>query len=192
MKIRLLVAALSLAMPVAALAQTSTTMGSGSTMGSGTMGSSATMAPGTGMSGKLSMQDTHFIKMAAISGMSEVNDGKLAATMGGTDAVKTIGNTMVADHTKANNQLMALAQQKGAMVPADVDAKHAAMHAGLEKLSGSAFDKAYLKEQVMGHEMTIALFKTEASAGSDPDLKNFATTTLPTLEQHLAMIKAAM
>ena len=141
---------------------------------------------------KLSMQDTHFIKMAAISGMSEVNDGQLAAQMGATSTVKAIGSKMVADHTAANNQLMTIAQKKGAAVPTTVDPTHAAMSAKLKTLSGSAFDRQYLHNELLGHEQTIALFKAESSTGSDADLKTFATATLPTLQQHLTMIKAAM
>jgi putative membrane protein len=73
-----------------------------------------------------------------------------------------------------------------------VDANHAAMSAKLKELSGSAFDKKYLKMELTGHEKTIALFKAEASSGSAENLKSFASTTLPILEQHLSMIKAAM
>ena len=61
---------------------------------------------------KLSVQDTHFMKIAAIAGMAEVNDGTLAENMGDA-TVKNIGARMVADHTKANQQLMSIAKQKG-------------------------------------------------------------------------------
>ncbi len=190
MRLKLLLAA-TLFTPALALAQTSGTMSSGS-MAPGDASSTPSGGMMSSSSAKLSMVDTHFIKMAAVSGMAEVNDGKLASQMGSTDTIKNIGMQMVTDHTKANDQLMALAQQKGAMVPSSVDPMHAEMSAKLQKLSGSAFDKQYLHTELLGHEKTIALFKTEASTGSDPDLKSFASTTLPILKQHLAMIEAAM
>src|SRR5439155_8055458 len=34
------------------------------------------------------------------------------------------------------------------------------------------------------------LFQTEATSGSDPTLKNFAGTTLPTVQDHLRMARA--
>jgi putative membrane protein len=43
---------------------------------------------------------------------------------------------------------------------------------------------------VKDHEDAVALFKNEASAGSDAGLKTFAQQTLPTLEEHLRMAKA--
>lgn len=190
MKLKMLLAA-TLFAPAMALAQTSGTMSSGA-MAPGDASSTPAAGAMSGSMTKLSMVDTHFIKMAAVAGLAEVNDGKLASQMGATDAVKNIGTQMVTDHTKANDQLTSIAQQKGAVVPTSVDPMHAEMSAKLQKLSGSAFDKQYLHTELLGHEKTIALFKTEASTGSDPDLKSFASTTLPTLKQHLAMIEAAM
>ncbi len=180
MKYSLLVAAASLLLPAAALAQTMTP---------------ATAAPGMAVNSTaaaLSGQDAHFVKMAAISGIAEVSDGQLATKLGATSTVRNLGSKMVADHTAADNQLMAIAQKHGVTVPATVDATHAALSAKLKKLSGSAFDRQYLHDQLLGHEQAIALFKAEAATGSDPELKSFAATTLPTLQQHLAMIKAAM
>lgn len=198
MKQIILATVATLALPMLAAAQSNDTMSNSatkpSTMTSGT-GSDATAgsmsATGSGTMSKLSVQDTHFVKTAAISGMAEVNDGKLAQSMGSA-SVQKVGERMVTDHTKANDQLMALANEKGVTPPMKVDAKHAEVTASLQKLSGASFDKRYLSTELQGHEMTIAAFKTEASTGSDPDLKSFASSTLPTLEQHLSMIKAAM
>jgi len=66
------------------------------------------------------------------------------------------------------------------------------MHAELTNLSGSAFDAKYLKDELLGHEKTIALFKTEVRDGGDIQLKTLASNTLPTLQMHLNMIQAAM
>jgi putative membrane protein len=155
------------------------------------MADSSTEASGSVGTTKLSVQDTHFVKVAVIAGMSEISDGKLATHMGDS-AVKNIGTTMISDHTKASDQLMSIAKEKGILPPMQVDSKHAAIHAELKILRGSAFDREYLKTELRGHEMTIAAFKAEASTGSDPDLTAFATATLPTLQMHLSMIKTAM
>ena len=39
------------------------------------------------------------------------------------------------------------------------------------------------------HEKVTKLFQTEATSGSDPTLKNFAGTTLPTVQDHLRMAR---
>ena len=43
---------------------------------------------------------------------------------------------------------------------------------------------------VSDHKEDIKAFEKEAKNGSDADLKQFASTTLPTLNQHLSMAQA--
>ena len=57
----------------------------------------------------------------------------------------------------------------------------------LGKLSGSQFDKSYMQDQVSEHRKTISLFEKEDRSGQNPELKTFATNTLPTLRRHLQM-----
>jgi putative membrane protein len=59
----------------------------------------------------------------------------------------------------------------------------------LSKLSGAAFDREYVKMMVKDHEKDVAAFKRESQQAKDPDLKAWAGKTLPTLEDHLQMIK---
>jgi putative membrane protein len=134
--------------------------------------------------------DADFAKTAAIGGMAEVQAGKLAAAHGSGDA-KTIGQQMVADHTKMNTELTALAKAKGMALPAALDTPHATMIHDLDKSRGHAFDTKYLTGQVTEHQKTIALFQQEADHGSDPDLKALAAKALPSLQQHLNMVQAA-
>lgn len=152
---------------------------------------SSTEASGSVGMAKLSLQDTHFMKLAAIAGIAEVDDGTLAENMG-ESTVKAIGTRMVTDHTKANAQLASIAKEKGLALPMQEDAQHAAVSAKLKTLSGASFDNYYLATELQGHALTIDAFKAEASTGSDPDLIAFANATLPTLEMHLSMIQAAI
>ena len=139
----------------------------------------------------LTAQDKTFIQNAAYAGLAEVSDGKLAESRGSSN-VKTIGARMVSDHTKVNDQLAALSKQLGDPAPTMTDATHLKMHAALELHTGSAFDTHYLKDELLGHEKTIALFKMEMQDGGNTQLKTLASNTLPTLQMHLNMIEAAM
>jgi len=60
----------------------------------------------------------------------------------------------------------------------------------LSKKSGADFDKAYVDMMVEDHKKDIAAFKKAAGSVSDNDIKNFATTTLPTLQKHLDSIQS--
>jgi len=168
MKKILLATALGLALPMAAMAQS--------------------MDDGNA---KLSAQDKMFIKKAGDAGLAEVADGKLAKAQG-TAAVKKVAARMVTDHSSANQQLASLSAQLGDPAPTVTDAKHQDMHDQLEQLSGPQFDDEYLQDQLTAHQQAIALFQKEIDNGSNPQLKQFASDTLPVLQMHLDMIQKAL
>lgn len=135
------------------------------------------------------IDDKKFIKDAALGGMAEVELGKLATQKASSDAVKQFGQKMVDDHTKANDQLKEVASKESIPIPDALDSKHESRINKLSKLSGPDFDKAYIKDQVKDHQQDVSEFKSEADNGTDPNIKQFASSTLPTLEQHLSMAK---
>lgn len=133
----------------------------------------------------LSDQDKMFADAAAKGGMMEVMVGKLAAMNAESAAVKSLGEMMVKDHSKANDELKKWAMTVGYTLPAAMDADQQKMYDDLKAKKGKDFDKAYTDLMVSDHKEDIAVFKKEASAGSEASLKSFAGNTLPTLEHHL-------
>lgn len=129
--------------------------------------------------------DRKFATEAAQDGLAEVALGKLATQKASDPAVKAFGQHMVEDHGKANEELKSLAKQKGWTLPDEPAAKHKATQARLEKLEGAAFDSAYAQDMVKDHEHAVAAFERQAKGGGDPDLKAWASKTLPTLKSHL-------
>lgn len=131
-------------------------------------------------SSKLSDKDKNFVADASGAGTQEVADGKVAESRGNAE-VKKIGARMVADHSKANKELTSIAKNKGAAVSV----------AKARAWAGGDFDVRYLATLEADHKKDIQTFEKEASSGNDSDLKSFAARTLPTLKEHLAMIKEA-
>ncbi len=117
------------------------------------------------------------MKKAAKGGMMEVEGGKVAAQNAQNADVKKFGNKMVTDHGKANNELMAIASQKGVQLPAR---KHAAKWKS---------DKEYMDMMVQDHTKDLAEFQAEAQNGTDPDVKKFASKGAKMVEKHLNMAK---
>lgn len=136
-----------------------------------------------------SSADTAFAMKAAQGGMAEVQLGKLAAEKGGSEQVKSFGQRMVDDHSKANDQLKSIAEKQNMTLPTTMNAKDQALYTKLQNMSGTDFDKTYVKAMVKDHEEDIKEFKKEADKGKDEQLKNFASTTLPILQSHLDSIK---
>jgi putative membrane protein len=149
--------------------------------------------PGTvpEISAPIKVDDKKFLKDAAIGGLTEVELGKLATQKASSDAVKQFGQKMVDDHSKANDQLKEVAQKAQMPVPDTLDSKHQAIVDKLAKLSGPEFDKAYMKNQVKDHQQDIRDFQNEANGGTNSDVRQFASTTLPVLQGHLEAAKAA-
>jgi putative membrane protein len=131
--------------------------------------------------------DEMFVLNVAKDGMAEVDLGKLASDKANSDEVKKFAQRMVADHSKANDELKGIAQSKNITWPSDLDPTAKATRVRLEKLSGAAFERAYIQEMVTGHRKAVAAFKTESTSGNDPDIKAWAAKTLSTIEDHLKM-----
>jgi putative membrane protein len=132
-----------------------------------------------------SSPDEMFVLDVAKDGMAEVELGKVAAEKGSRDDVKKFGQRMADDHSKAGDELKTLAQSKNITLPTAVDSKDKATADRLAKLSGAAFDRAYMQHMVAGHRKAVAAFKRESTSGKDPDVKAWAAKTLPTIEDHL-------
>lgn len=136
--------------------------------------------------------DMRFAKDAAIGGMTEVEMGKIAVQKGTNDQVKALGQMLVDDHSKMNDQLKQLAAKDNFTLPTSLDPKHQAEVNKFQKMSsGAAFDRAFLREAVADHTADIGKFQTEANAGNNQDLKNLASSALPTLQNHLSKAQAA-
>ncbi len=133
--------------------------------------------------------DQKFAMEAAVGGMEEVQLGQMAAQKGASDEVRQFGQKMVDDHTKANQDLMQVASNKGWTLPTALDAKHQADVDKLSALTGDAFDRAYVKMMVSDHKKDVGEFQKESTSGADADVKSFAARTLPTLQEHLQMIQ---
>src|ERR1700722_20030587 len=122
------------------------------------------LVPSANAETTVSMADTNFMLAAAQGGMTEVKLGELASTNGMRDDVKEFGQMMVKDHTAINDDLKALAAQKGVTLPDSLDAKHQGMVDKMTALAGSEFDNAYIAGMIKAHKADAKAFKGESAA----------------------------
>lgn len=169
------------AFPLAGMAQTDSMSDSSHSQSSASMSSK----PGS----SLSLGDKKFVHDAAQGGMAEVELGKLATEKASSDDVKKFGQRMVDDHTKAGDQLKQVASSEGIQLPQGLSAQDKSTKERLAKLSGEQFDKAYMADMVKDHTQDVLDFQHESRSGKDPAIKDFASQTLPTLQDHLKQAK---
>jgi putative membrane protein len=145
----------------------------------------------TGAQKMMKPGDAAFALKAAQGGVAEVRLGQLALKKANHSDVKAFGQRMVDDHSKTNERLKAAAAKSGMTLPATMNADDQALYDKLSRLSGAAFDRAYTRAMVKDHEQDIKEFQREAAKGTNADIRAFAEATLPTLQVHLEMARAA-
>lgn len=134
--------------------------------------------------------DTQWAVAVADMGMLEVEASKLALERATVPAVKTFAQTMVDEHTKANDELKSAAAQKNISLPAVLSDKSQRKYNDLLEKTGKDFDDAYTDLMVKDHKDAVDKFKKEAEKGEDAELKSWAAGKVATLEHHLEMAKA--
>ncbi len=120
-------------------------------------------------------QDQTFVTAAAQGGMAEVQEAELAKTNGSSSSVKMFATKMIADHTKANAKLTALATKDGFTLPSGIGATNEAMKEKLQGLTGGNFDTAYLNGQVAGHEKMAMLMEQRCRRSKSTSRSRAAT-----------------
>lgn len=169
-------------------AQTGTGTG---TTGTGTGSGAAHQGHMQGQAaGQLTNQDQKFVMEAAQGGMMEVELGRLAAQKASSAEVKAFGQRMVTDHSKANDQLMALAANKGLTISKTLPADMQKEHDKLAGLSGAEFDRMYMQHMLKDHKKDVSEFEKESQKATDTGVRSFAQQTLPVLREHLTLAES--
>jgi putative membrane protein len=121
---------------------------------------------------------------------AEVMASRLALQKSTSKKVRTIATMLIQQHGQAEVSLKQVAQLEKIDLPPGTDPAHQAAYKKLKGLSGAAFDKAYITDNVTDHYKTIALFNKELNGGTDTQVRSFATKYLPAIETHTQMITA--
>jgi putative membrane protein len=134
--------------------------------------------------------DSEFVTKIAQDGMLEVKLGKLAQQKAQNEDVKDFGEEMAEDHSTFNKQLAEAAEEAGLSVPQTMGDKGQMKYDRLAKMSGAAFDKAYMKDMVKGHTKVAAMLRSKQDNCDAEALCNVAGAGLPTIEDHLDEAKS--
>lgn len=118
--------------------------------------------------------------------LAEVSLATLVRQKGTTTQARSLAQRTSADHQQALTKLRSLAGTLNVTLPSAPNAQQRSMAAALAAQTGSAFDITYLRDQVAGHEQSIAQTETELSSGRDSQVVAFARSYLPIAQMHLA------
>lgn len=154
-------------------------------------------APASAQTAKLT--DPQIAHVAYSAGEIDIKAAELALQKSQNKDVRAFAEDMVRDHKSVNEQALALVKMLN-VTPADNDTSKAlakdaeAKHAELSKLSGAAFDKAYIANEVAYHKaVNQALEKTLIPGSQNGELKALLQTGLKIFQghqQHAEMLAA--
>lgn len=133
--------------------------------------------------------DSEFMTKAASGGMLEVQLGQQVAQKATTPDVKQFAQQMVTDHTKANNELKALAAQKNITLPTTLGAEQQKVYDEVLAEKGADLDKKYVSAMLTDHQEDIKQYQEAVTKAGDTDLKTYAQQNLPVLQMHLGMLQ---
>jgi putative membrane protein len=139
--------------------------------------------------------DAQIAAIVVAANTVDIDAGKLAETKTQNKDVRAFAERMVADHAGVNQQATALVQ-KLHVTPEDNDTSKGLTQGGaqtrtkLAGLSGKAFDKAYVDNEVTYHETVLgALDKTLIPNASNAELKALLVKVRPAFVAHLEHAK---
>ena len=132
-----------------------------------------------------------FARAAAVSDMYEIQSSRLALQRSKSDAIKKFAQMMIDDHSMTSSQMKALVQTANANIqlPMELDDRRKGMMENLTGASEEDFDGRYVNQQTNAHQEALILMRGYASDGDNAELKQFAASTWPKVEQHLNMVK---
>ena len=135
----------------------------------------------------VSMEDAHFVHQATSGAVAEVMMGQLAAERATGDAARTLGQSMVRDHGKKDQELDQILQRLSLQPATKPLPEQLSQYQQLQNAPADHFDATYARIFVEEHQWMISVFEREIASGQVPALKSFATRTLPLVQEHLAM-----
>jgi putative membrane protein len=122
------------------------------------------------------------------SGQFEIESSTLALRISSNDEIKKFAQKMIDDHTAADQKLMDTLKQAKLPTPEyAMDTEGRDLINQLTVLQGSAFDRAYVRDQIQGHKQAVELLEAYSKQGDNDALKQLASTLLPTIKDHLKM-----
>ena len=191
-KLALLAAtALLVAPPAFAQTQQQRAQDAQSQTGSPPMADPAAPAAGTSATGSraAALTAAAFARTAAMSDLYEMEASRLAEQRSQSAQVKQFAQHMLRDHQKTTNELKGLLPQiqgvSASQLPTSLDQQHQALVQQLQGAQGAQLDRVFAQQQIQAHQTAVDLFRSYAQSGDNAQLKQWASQTLPSLEEHL-------
>lgn len=138
---------------------------------------------------RISQTERGLLRQLSETNLAERQLGNIATQRAASQDVIAFAERMVEDHGTANEELTRLAAQKGVALPTALDPGHQKLRKRLAKLSGSAFDGAFMDAMVIDHNETVRTLDRLARSAQDEEIRAYAEKTLEVIRAHQTQAK---
>jgi putative membrane protein len=133
--------------------------------------------------------DQDFVLRSIRADTAEIRMSELALKTTSNPEVKAFAKMMIDDHTQHRKEMIVAARSMKADIPEGVTRDDQDDLDRLEKLSGKAFDAAYVKMIVSSHERVLGMNRKWEKEGANAKIRAAAKKTADAVSDHLAMAK---
>lgn len=146
-------------------------------------------APVPSLHAAQTLNDPTIVAIFDEANTADIESGELAAKWGSTKAIRAFGAMLARDHKAVRQQGRDLAKKLGVTptppTPDDMANEHIAAMKKLKSLKGTAFDRAFLENEVGYHNSVIAAVQnTLLPAIQNAELKRLVVTVAPAFAAH--------
>lgn len=130
-----------------------------------------------------------FLVRAMQDSLAEIELCVLALKKSSTAALRLFAQTMIDEHSKLGKEIEQLAEKRNLGLQLEPGDERQAAIEEISKLSGHAFDRRFIEQNLKDHENDLKVFKHYATEKKDHDIKALAELGQKMLTKHLTMVK---
>ncbi len=118
--------------------------------------------------------------------IAEIEAGQLALEKSASQKIKALARLVVDQHAADLQVLRTLAQARSVTLPQEASIRSKSQDVALKILSGSLFDRLYLKRMgISENQRTLGLLRDALKNTQDPELLALIEKMLPVVQSHL-------
>jgi putative membrane protein len=158
----------------------------------------AGLAASVAVAQKPAVSDAQIAQIVVTANSIDIANGQIAIKQSKTASVDEFANLMIKDHTAVNNNATALVTKLGVKPEASDTSKSLQSQADTEQaklrgLSGAAFDRAYLENEVAYHQQVLgAISDVLIPNAQNAELKKMLVDVKPAFQAHLDHAKQTL
>ena len=146
--------------------------------------------PGFSRPVTLNQTDQDFVKTTYNIMQLDNEEGQLAARQAADPRVREIAGDLSAKAMALEPHVDTVLGKDNMTAPARLSDATQNQVSALVPLTGKAFDRAYLQDQIASHQHGVAVFQAEQAQTKDPDLRKLAASSLPVVQDSLNRLQA--